>query len=1041
MMIYVLVAIEREAALEPMVGPFRARVAQAVAGGNLVLLLLWLVPALRTGVVEGASTSWLLVMTWCFGAASVLTGLAALVVLQRRISAAQRDPGDDGRENATTAALRRPLPTVNAEVVACSGGGIRAAAFVLGGMNALQERATADPSKPEPALVAVSGGSYMAAAMALLRGWSGRTRDRHPVVSWTDAYSLRSPELRRLRRHTRDLVEPRSEVVSAVFQWLLGALVNLSVLFGGVTLLGWLLGWVTSRAGTLTYAGSQLTWTVPTPVLICLTVIAAGIVVTTMSVWVAQSRRDAPRDTDKTFGLGTTAERARRVLGTVLLVVVFVFVAVPGAVQGLSNLAANNQPTAAVAKALHTMGFTTDEQCSRAAGESVLTAARAAQSDANLSPGEKRSFEAGACGFVTTVTLSATVQGCISGALPSCPRTDGQWVALGEQTLQSAGEVKRTGVAQWAVLGAVLTTVVGLIRGGMVSPTDGGNRLVARLKRTAFAWIPLLLFSLLVLWILLGTVFADVVDAKALGSGRNLILPLVGLLCAIWVDANVTSLHGYYRRRLANAFAVRRTRRQASGDGAEPLDQTRYYPFSELRADGDARSPQAGPTTIPLSIATTANIRKYDEAPTRRGGIPFVFSPDGVELQLPDGSARRVAMSDYERFAGLGRTTIMSAVAMSGAAVSPMAGRYSKAMSPFRLLLTVLNIRVGVWVPNPLWWQPKAEIRATTIREFLTKWPRTPWLDSRPGIGQVLSEASGRGSLLDRWIYLTDGGHLDNTGLVEAVRSLRGETDPVAHAGPGASRAADPLTESRGVVGGTVIVFDASNDREGTWAAIGDALSVIASDLGIVLTLETHDDSTVATRATMPAPEGAQRRPARWWQQSPPDQPPDFARIYVAPEVRLRVLVVKAVRPTDLSAVELPEAVRSFAMSHSDFPRAATTRQDFGDLEFEAYRQLGWWCARQGLGLLDAAGPPPQPAAGSPEPASPPAPSGQPVPEPQATPAASNAESEPEPAPHHEAEPTPNALTPEESSRSAQTDPYTTESAQPTKTSDSPEGV
>ncbi|MEO7059563.1 MAG: hypothetical protein ABI083_07590 [Lapillicoccus sp.] len=53
------------------------------------------------------------------------------------------------------------------------------------------------------------------------------------------------------------------------------------------------------------------------------------------------------------------------------------------------------------------------------------------------------------------------------------------------------------------------------------------------------------------------------------------------------------------------------------------------------------------------------------------------------------------------------------------------------------------------------------------------------------------------------------------------------------------------------------------------------------------------------------------------------------------------MLVVKAVRPADVPTSVLPDSVRAFALTHPDLPRAATTRQDFGDLEFEAYRMLG----------------------------------------------------------------------------------------------------
>ncbi|MBK7623832.1 MAG: hypothetical protein IPJ14_14500 [Kineosporiaceae bacterium] len=61
-----------------------------------------------------------------------------------------------------------------------------------------------------------------------------------------------------------------------------------------------------------------------------------------------------------------------------------------------------------------------------------------------------------------------------------------------------------------------------------------------------------------------------------------------------------------------------------------------------------------------------------------------------------------------------------------------------------------------------------------------------------------------------------DGGHLDNTGVVEAVRLLQ---------------------RPDGTTSGFVLAADASNDMSGSWSAVGDALSVLRSDLGVELHL------------------------------------------------------------------------------------------------------------------------------------------------------------------------------------------------------------
>lgn len=148
-----------------------------------------------------------------------------------------------------------------------------------------------------------------------------------------------------------------------------------------------------------------------------------------------------------------------------------------------------------------------------------------------------------------------------------------------------------------------------------------------------------------------------------------------------------------------------------------------------------------------------------------------------------------------------------------------------------------------------------------------------------------------------------DGGHLDNTGLVECVRHC---------------------LESR--QRGRIVVLDASNDPPGTWSAVGDAIAVIRADFSIDLQRCTPIDDT-----------------------------PPWLRRYAGGG--LDILVVKSVRveppsgettETDWSQLLRPN-VQSFQLVHKDFPRAPTTRQKFGDLEFEAYRGLGFAATAEAL--------------------------------------------------------------------------------------------
>ncbi len=125
---------------------------------------------------------------------------------------------------------------------------------------------------------------------------------------------------------------------------------------------------------------------------------------------------------------------------------------------------------------------------------------------------------------------------------------------------------------------------------------------------------------------------------------------------------------------------------------------------------------------------------------------------------------------EYEDIAGIHLLDLPAMVAVSGAAVSPVMGRMTRA--PLRLLLGLANIRLGLWLPNPIYLAEHALPVADGSHSF---WPRgfarrmaRQW--RQPGLKALLSEIVGGIRLDRRWIYVTDGGHYENLGLVEALR-------------------------------------------------------------------------------------------------------------------------------------------------------------------------------------------------------------------------------------------------------------------------------
>src|SRR5690606_6206522 len=181
-----------------------------------------------------------------------------------------------------------------------------------------------------------------------------------------------------------------------------------------------------------------------------------------------------------------------------------------------------------------------------------------------------------------------------------------------------------------------------------------------------------------------------------------------------------------------------------------------------------------------------------------------------------------VRTAAYERRADYRRrdVTLPAAMAISGAAFSPLTGRDYFRTRPMRLLFAMVNARLGVWLPNPYWGTTsRSASLAERSREaaerrgglaHLWAWATSAWalivsLADKPGPYRLFKEAFGTTSLYDRRLYITDGGHYDVLGLVEALRR-RPER---------------------------IIVIDASNDRQDAFTRVGMAIATAAMDPGV----------------------------------------------------------------------------------------------------------------------------------------------------------------------------------------------------------------
>jgi len=216
------------------------------------------------------------------------------------------------------------------------------------------------------------------------------------------------------------------------------------------------------------------------------------------------------------------------------------------------------------------------------------------------------------------------------------------------------------------------------------------------------------------------------------------ILVVVSLLISLFVNVNRFSLHAMYRNRLVRAFL-----------GSTRARETRHPdPFTGFDPDDNASLemvvPRTGKDRLFHVINTTLNV-----VATR--------NPAWQERKAESFSMTRLHCGN--RYVGYRRTgeyggkhggiTLGTAMAISGAAVSPNHGYSSSPLVGFLLML--FNLRLGWWLGNP---------SCKHYRREGPLWSITP----------ALRELAGLTTDQGPWIYLSDGGHFDNLGLYEMVR-------------------------------------------------------------------------------------------------------------------------------------------------------------------------------------------------------------------------------------------------------------------------------
>jgi hypothetical protein len=258
------------------------------------------------------------------------------------------------------------------------------------------------------------------------------------------------------------------------------------------------------------------------------------------------------------------------------------------------------------------------------------------------------------------------------------------------------------------------------------------------------------------------------------------VVPLVVL--ATFLDQTSMSLHPFYRRRLASAFAVRRTDLGRNGSGRYPVAVP--YPESEVtQLSRYARKRDGFPV---VTFAASANLNGQDRSNPGRKSVSYTLGAEYVGGPQV-GWVRSDFLEEISRRTLKRDLTVEAAMAISGAAFASAMGAQTRY---YELFLTLANARLGAWLPNPYF----VALKAANLRDWTV-----PGLPRIRRLSYFVCEIFGIHPTSSRMLLCTDGGHYENLGLVELLRrrcslnfcfDASGSTRPLADTLAGAMKLA-----------------------------------------------------------------------------------------------------------------------------------------------------------------------------------------------------------------------------------------------------------
>jgi Patatin-like phospholipase len=484
------------------------------------------------------------------------------------------------------------------------------------------------------------------------------------------------------------------------------------------------------------------------------------------------------------------------------------------------------------------------------------------------------------------------------------------WIFFFGCSLWTPGAATHLWHSPWIKWPAILTwagTTLGGVLGGKSSKTDGDSNG----SSGPLGWIAIIapyvyiaglavLLSLALEW---GSLLipAETFPLGELGVWIALIVFFACFAALLgWrLDINQFSMHSFYRNRLTRCFlgASNKKRNPSPITGFDERDSNDLFIDKLKPAEG-----YPGPMPIfccAMNITTGENLAWQE-----RKAASFAFTPlySGYTVGWTEWR-KNLRFNGFVPTAMLypGGPNVATAVAASGAALSPNWGYHTKPATAF--LMTMFDVRLGLWVPNPR----RSEAAGQRIDAAAGDVP-----PASPSFApfRLLSELLGSVDDTSKYVYLTDGGHFDNMGLYELVRRRCYR----------------------------IIICDAEEDGSYTYEGIGAAIRKCRIDFGVAINLDLAGISP-NTESKLSAAHFV-RGTIRYPETLPGE---DGEVIYIKASLT-RKAAQDSSPSVDTGTVELPDVpgdVQNYKLQHEDFPHDSTAEQWFTESQFESYRRLG----------------------------------------------------------------------------------------------------